>query len=83
MPTPEEIYDDKVRQMAAKSASDASSGLVIPRFQLVDIPSRVVKAYPELALWHRENHAAMEDWRQKTNVALARGITDTTAQLPP
>lgn len=61
--------------MGAKSASDSAEALVIPRFQIIEIPPKVGKAFPDLVRWNRENHAALEQWRERTNVVLNRAIT--------
>lgn len=68
---------EKRTKMGAKTASDSARDLIVPRLPYVEIPSRIAKAFPELATWHQRNNESLEQWREKVNIILNRANTDT------
>jgi hypothetical protein len=65
MPTSREL-------LAGKGGGNALNELVIPEVPYRPLPPKAAKRNPELDQWNRDNHAALSNWREKSNVALAR-----------
>jgi len=61
-------------QIAARGTSNQATTLVIPKVPSAKLPPRILKAYPELEEWQREQERQHEHWREQVNVILVGKI---------
>ena len=80
MPTDAELKAEKTLQIGSRMASDFATGNVIPRLPFRAIPPKMTKAFPDLSEWHKSNHGALEEWREKLNIVVARKTSELQAQ---
>jgi len=58
----------KLETLQAKAGLQPA--FAIPPIPRVDLPSRVVNAFPELGDWYNQWYGQLEQWRQQTNVVV-------------
>jgi hypothetical protein len=80
MPTSAEIKAEKQEQMGNRTTSGSSIGLVLPRLPFTPVHIKTAERSPELDQWHRNNHSALEVWREQTNIVLNRSATEAATQ---
>lgn len=64
MPIPQTTQEHLERLVPS---SVAPPGSIVPVLDIPELPSRVLKNYPEMQEWRRQTLANMESWRVKLN----------------
>ena len=81
-PTQDELdQQDKRMAMSGKTSGGAIS-IVIPEIPYQPLPPVTAKKFPDLDEWNRNNHAALMQWRERTNSVFAR-VPETPVVDPP
>lgn len=56
---------EAVRQLGNRSEGDGN--LPIPKLELSPLPPEIVRAFPALKEWEKQNNARLADWTAKMN----------------